>query len=88
MTVDQLAKKMDVTSLDVESFLASIANSLSDDGAVEYFLKADEKERTEMIEAYAAHAANKAQNFLVSYLSNPEKKAAFDKVVVEVAFDG
>lgn len=80
--IKELAEQMGVSVSDVECFARSIANSIQKDRAAEAFVSNfDDDMRCEMVQAYAAHAVRKINEFHTSYITNPDVNHLFNDMV-------
>ena len=77
MNVQELAKAMNVTELDVSSLLKMVADSIVKDVMSEIFLNMSESERVEVTGAYIQAEVKKFFEFCVTLLTNQEKRSAF-----------
>lgn len=68
--VKELAKQMGVSAADVECFARSIANSIKQDKAEDAFTFGGDELKCEIVQAYAAHAVRKMNEFHTSYMTN------------------
>ena len=75
--MEQLAKELNVSVIDLKALLNSVVIGIEQDKAKEAFLSADEATRTALCLAYVVHAGKKMNQFTMTYLTNPEAKKAF-----------
>ena len=78
MNIKTLAKQMGVTTKDVESLLNMVANSIEQDGALDTMKLMTEAERVDFVNAYIQAEVKKFSEFCMTFLTNTEKRSAFD----------
>ena len=80
--LNALAIALQVTNRDLECLVNSVFSEISKDGLSEHFcMLSTQEERGEIIKAYVSHANIKFRDFAISYMSNEEKKEAFNCLV-------
>ena len=81
LSIKELAASMDVSEVDVLMFAQSIANGIEKDKIDFVYLDATENIKTSIIEAYAAEAVIKFNNFQATLMTN---KGAKDLFILDV----
>lgn len=79
--IKQLAKDMGVSESDVLCFARSIANSITKDRAADFFVSTSEQNQCDMVQAYAAHAVRKINEFHTSYMTDSRVNSLFNDMV-------
>ena len=67
--METLATQMGVDTSDVKMLVESVINSLKEDKADQAFIDASEEMKTDLMQAYVAHAVKKFQSFVTIYLT-------------------
>jgi|GEM_PF-1990709 len=86
--IQQLAAQMGVSSTDVLSFAQSIALSIEQDKVTDALFATNADDQTEILQAYAVHTAKKSQQFVTTYMTNPEARRAFQLRALHLLQEG
>lgn len=78
MSVEKLAREMQVNEKDILSLIKMVTDKLEDDNVKKDFLNMSEADQINFAQVYASSEIKKFCEFCVSILTNKEKKSAFD----------
>lgn len=81
MNISELAKDINASESDLIFLAKSVASSLTDDGASDYFINTDEEGRKNLCDAYLPFSVKKSRNFECAYRTSEEFKNELNNFV-------
>ena len=83
-TIKELAKSMDVRESDLLCLAQSVVNILQKDDVADILINSDEDFKESTIKAYTVDAVKKYDSFVNTYLTVPEARESFIKLIASV----
>lgn len=72
--IKELADSMNVSVTDLMCLAQSVVIGINQDGAKDSFLAMNDSDKVETTSAYVAHSVRKMNQFVSTYLTNPEAR--------------